>query len=141
MSEKTVLMVDGGFLRKKLQQQHHRFPTVHDVTTFCTGIMQKPALANAYLLRIYFYDAPPFEGTITNPLSGAVTNMAGTPRAIQSERLLRNLELQPHFAVRRGVVSCQGWKLGDSALRSISSHPRAVTANDLVPDLKQKGVD
>ena len=45
------------------------------------------------------------------------------------------------FAVRRGVVSCQGWKLGDGALRSISKNPRAIAPHDLIPDLKQKGVD
>ena len=141
MSEKTALMVDGGFLKKKLQQQYHRDATVQDITAFCTSVMQKPPLAQAQLFRIYFYDAPPFEGTIINPLSRAVTNMAGTPKAIQNVQLLRNLELQPNFAVRRGVVSCQGWKLGSAALRSISRLPRAVVAGDLVPDLKQKGVD
>ncbi|HEV1995540.1 MAG TPA: hypothetical protein VGR03_14510 [Candidatus Acidoferrum sp.] len=135
MSEKTALMVDGGFLKKKLQQQNHRNATVVDITTFCNSVMQKQPLAQAQVLRIYFYDAPPFEGTVTNPLSGVATIMAGTPQAIQNVQLLRNLELQPNFAVRRGVVSCQGWKLGSAALRSISSHPRPVAAGDLVPDL------
>ncbi len=141
VSEKLALMIDGGFLKKKLYQQNHHPPTVQDITAFCTGIMQKQALSQAQLLRIYFYDAPPFEGTVTNPLSGAPTNMAGTPQAVQNVQLLRSLELQPNFAVRRGVVSCQGWKLGSAALRAISQHPRPITANDLVPDLKQKGVD
>jgi uncharacterized LabA/DUF88 family protein len=141
VSEKTALMVDGGFLKKKLQQQNRRSATVQDITNFCSGVMQKQPLAQAQLFRIYFYDAPPFEGTITNPLSGAVTNMAGTVQAVQNVQLLRSLELQPNFAVRRGVVSCQGWKLGNAALRSLSAHPRPVVARDLVPDLKQKGVD
>jgi len=139
--EKLALMVDGGFLKKKLYQRIHHTPTVQEITAFCAAVMQKPALAQAQLLRIYFYDAPPFEGTVTNPLSGAAINMSGTPQAIQNTQLLRSLELQPNFAVRRGVVSCQGWKLGTAALRSLAQHPRAVTANDLVPDLKQKGVD
>ncbi len=141
MFEKTALMVDGGFLKKKLHQQNHRSATVQDITAFCNGVMQKPPLAQAQLFRIYFYDAPPFEGTVTNPLSGVITNMSGTPQAVQNTQLLRSLELQPNFAVRRGVVSCQGWKLGSAALRAISHHPRAVVAEDLVPDLKQKGVD
>jgi len=134
-------MVDGGFLKKKLLQRNHRDATVQDITTFCTNVMHKVPLAQAQLFRIYFYDAPPFEGAVTNPLSGVVTNMAGTAKAVQNVQLLRSLELQPNFAVRRGIVSCQGWKLGNAALRSISHHPRAVVAGDLVPDLKQKGVD
>lgn len=134
-------MIDGGFLKVKLQQQHRRFPTVQDVTGFCAGVMRKTPLVNAQILRIYFYDAPPYQGTVTNPLDGSVTNLAGSPRARQNQNLLRDLELQPDFAVRRGVVSCQGWKLGNAALTAISANPRPIAANDLVPDLKQKGVD
>ena len=134
-------MVDGGFLKKKLSQQNHHSATVQEITAFCDTVIKKQALASAQLLRICFYDAPPFEGKVTNPLSGVVLNLAGTPQALQNVRLLRSLELQPNFAVRRGVVSCQGWKLGGAALRSISQHPRAIVARDLVPDLRQKGVD
>lgn len=141
MPERIALMVDGGFLKKKLQQKFNRFPTVTDITSFCNATLQKPALAQAQLLRIYFYDAPPFEGAVTNPLSRVVINLGGTPRAIQNTRLLRSLELEPNFAIRRGTVSCQGWKLGDAALRNISKLPRTIVAGDLVPDLKQKGVD
>ncbi|MBZ5701894.1 MAG: NYN domain-containing protein [Acidobacteriia bacterium] len=90
---------------------------------------------------MYFYDAPPYQGRVTNPLDGAITNFADTARTVQNEKLLQDLELQPNFAVRRGVVSFQGWKLGDAALRSITATPRPILANDLVPDLKQKGVD
>jgi uncharacterized LabA/DUF88 family protein len=134
-------MIDGGFLKKKLQQRNHRIATVQDITGFCMTVLQKPSLAQSQLLRIYFYDAMPFEGTVRHPLSGLITNMAGTPQATQNTQLLRSLELQPNFAVRRGVVSCQGWKLGTAALRSLSRQPRLITAADLVPDLKQKGVD
>jgi uncharacterized LabA/DUF88 family protein len=139
--ERIALMVDGGFLKKKLCQRNHRDATVQDIAGFCNIVLQKPPLAQAQLFRIYFYDAPPFEGKVTNPLSGAVQNMAGTAQAVQNTQLLRSLELQPNFAVRRGIVSCQGWKLGNAALRAISRQPRAITARDLVPDLKQKGVD
>lgn len=141
MSEKIALMVDGGFLKKKLYQRNHHDATVSEITAFCNALLQKAPLSQGKLFRIYFYDAPPFQGTVTNPLSRVVTNMAGTPRAVQNVQFLRSLELQPNFAVRRGVVSCQGWRLGTAALRQISRNPRPITANDLVPDLKQKGVD
>jgi len=142
VSEKTALMIDGAFLKVKLQQNLHRFPTVNDITGFCTATMRKAPLTGAQLFRIYFYDAPPYQGAaVTNPLDGSVVNFAGTPRALQNENLLRDLELQPNFAVRRGVVSFQGWKLGDAALAAISAAPRPIAANDLIPDLKQKGVD
>jgi len=139
--EKTALLIDGAFLKFKLKRRHNRFPTVQDIAGFCGSVMGKPPLATAQLFRIYFYDAPPYQGRVTNPLDGTMTNFADTARTVQNEKLLQDLELQPNFAVRRGVISFQGWKLGDAALRSITKAPRAILPNDLVPDLKQKGVD
>jgi uncharacterized LabA/DUF88 family protein len=141
MSEKIALMIDGAFLKIKLQKIHSRFPTAQDITSFCSNLMQKGPLSSAHILRIYFYDAPPYEGKVENPLSRVVTNYANSAKAIQNTNLHRSLELQPNFAVRRGTVSSQGWKLGGAALKSISRVPRQIVANDLVPDLKQKGVD
>ena len=69
------------------------------------------------------------------------TNFSTTQQATQNLSLLRNLELQPNFAVRRGVLRSSGWKLGKRALQALSQNPRPLVANDLVPDLKQKGVD
>ena len=56
-------------------------------------------------------------------------------------RLLDSLELMPNFAVRRGEVVAHGWKLGSRAFKNMMTTPRAPAANDIVPDLKQKGVD
>jgi uncharacterized LabA/DUF88 family protein len=141
MPEKVALMIDGAFLKIKLSQAHHRFPTAQDVTSFCSNVMQKGPLASCQLLRIYFYDAPPYEGKVQNPLSGLTTNFAKSQKSVENTNLHRSLELQPNFAVRRGTVSFQGWKLGNAALKSISRNPRVIVPNDLVPDLKQKGVD
>src|SRR5262245_16956042 len=99
--------------------------------------MAKPSLAAASLFRVYFYDAPPFEGTGTNPISGAAINFSGTPQARQNQALLQSLELQPNFACRRGTITLSGWKLGNAAIRSLAGHPRAVTAGDFVPDMSQ----
>jgi len=133
--------MDGGFVKKKLQETNGRFPTVRDVVDLVTTTMAKSALAGATVFRIYFYDAPPFEGKATNPIDGSVLNFSATPQASQNQALLQSLELQPNFAVRRGVLTLTGWKLGKNAIRSISRAPRAITGRDLVPDMGQKGVD
>ena len=44
-------------------------------------------------------------------------------------------------AVRRGEVVAHGWKLGGRAFKNMMKSPRAPAANDIVPDLEQKGVD
>ncbi len=103
--------------------------------------MAKPELSNAELFRIYYYDAPPFEGTVANPIDGSLTDFSALASSRRAKALSDALELKPNFAVRRGMVNDAGWKLGSAALRNLASAPRAITARDLVPDLRQKGVD
>ena len=98
-------------------------------------------LAGKELSRIYYYDAPPFEGTPVNPISGERIDFSSTPQAEHNRRLIDALELQPDFAVRRGEIFQSGWKLGRNALKNLVKKPRAVTGEDLVPDMSQKGVD
>ena len=141
MSEKAVLLLDGGFVKKKLGQRLKRFPTVDDVVNFCTTVMNKPTLKNVKLFRIYYYDAPPYEGICKNPIDGSTIDFSTDPGTSRAKSLTDALELKPNFAVRRGIVNDAGWKLGSAALKNISATPRAIVAKDLVPDLRQKGVD
>jgi uncharacterized LabA/DUF88 family protein len=141
LAEKTAFLIDGGFVKKKLQTANRRFPTVADVVGLVNATVAKPELTSASLFRVYFYDAPPFEGTATNPINGNVVNFSGTPQARQNQALLQSLELQPNFAVRRGTLTVSGWKLGKAAMRSLAYASRPIAANDFVPDMGQKGVD
>jgi uncharacterized protein (TIGR00288 family) len=103
--------------------------------------MGKPRLASGELFRGLYYDAPPFEGQAQNPVDGSVLNFSATPQARLNRQLIDRLELKPDFAVRRGMIIHTGWKLGRAALRSLARRQRAVTAQDFVPDMGQKGVD
>lgn len=141
MPEKTVLLLDGGFVKKKIQGKTRTFPRESDILLLCDEIMGKPRLQGRDLLRVYYYDAPPLEGTTVNPLDGTTVDFSTTAQAAQNRALLDSLELQPDFAVRRGALVQSGWKLGRSALRNLPQSGGAITARDLVPDISQKGVD
>lgn len=141
MPEKVVLLLDGGFIKKKLAVQCRRFPTERDIVSFCGLTLEKPRLQGKELFRVYYYDAPPLEGVATNPLDGTTVDFSQTSQASRNKALLDSLEFQPDFAVRRGSLLRNGWKLGDVALRNILQSNRPVTARDLVPDIVQKGVD
>jgi uncharacterized LabA/DUF88 family protein len=123
---------------------------VADVVSVCTTLMSNPALVGKELFRIYYYDAPPYEGKVRNPISGAIVNYATTTQANQNKSLIDGLELEPDFAVRRGVLKHSGWKLSPPALQRITTASKAVPLNnallqlapgDLNPNLTQKGVD
>lgn len=141
MAHTAAVILDGGFLKKKLQEVLNKFPSSDDVVAFVEATMQKPRLVDAELFRVFYYDAPPFEGRATNPLDGSVLNFSATPQARLNRQLIDSLELKPDFAVRRGVIIHNGWKLGHAAVKSLSKTPRPVTAHDFVPDMGQKGVD
>jgi len=143
MPEKTAFLIDGGFIKKKIQEQTSRFPTVTDVTGLITATMRKAPLAQAQasIFRIYFYDAPPYQRSDRNPIDGTILNFAATPQALQNQALLQALDLEPNFAVRRGTVVMRGWKLNKWALRTLAANPRVIIGRDIVPDMNQKGVD
>ena len=141
MLSKYAILLDGGFVTKKLQGQLKRFPTAADVDQECQRIAKHPQLANRELLRIYFYDAAPAKTQLTNPIDGSALDLAATAEYRQHVSLLDTLELTPNFAIRRGEVVAHGWKLGSRAFQNMMKSPRAPAANDIVPDLEQKGVD
>ncbi len=136
-----AILLDGGFVTKKLQGKLKRFPNAADVAQECQRITAFPELAGRDLLRIYFYDASPAKDRLANPIDGSSLDLSATPEFRDHMSLLDTLELTPKFAVRRGEVVVHGWKLGKSAFTGMVKCPRAPTARDIVPDLEQKGVD
>lgn len=136
-----ALLVDGAFLVEKLKARNREFPNADAIEAECIRIRSDEALRDFELLRIYFYHARPATDSITNPLSQEVINLAGTNIYRQHESLLDRLEMKPDFALRLGETVAYDWKLGDRALKSLLKEPREVTAQDLVPDIQQKGVD
>jgi len=138
-----AILLDGAFVVKKLEQASatHAFPTVADIVDFCATLKTDPTLQNKELLRIYYYDALPPKHSITNPISGTRFNLAANPRFQQNSKLLTALELMDDFAVRLGKVNGKGFKIGKAAMQELMRRNRPLVANDLVPNINQKGVD
>ena len=141
MNSRYAILLDGGFVTKKLEAKLGQFPNAVAVEAECQRIASRKELQGRDLLRIYFYDADPTTGILTNPIDGTTIDLAKSPTFGKHRGLLDQLELTPHFAVRRGELVVHGWKLGSSALRGMMKNPRPPTAKDMVPDLEQKGVD
>lgn len=139
---KFAVLMDGGFIKKKLQQKNKHFPTVAEIEAEVQRIKSNPHLAAYSLLRVYFYDAPPASGLLTNPLDGSSLDLGSHPHFRANVGLQQGLEMQPDFALREGETAVHGWALGAAALRNlVMSGARPLTATDLVPNIEQKGVD
>src|SRR5215475_8289288 len=76
MAAKYAVLVDGGFIKRKLQERHRHFPTVAEIQTEVNRIKAHPLLAALSLLRVYFYDAPPASGVaaLASPATSAHTS-------------------------------------------------------------------
>jgi hypothetical protein len=105
MSGKFAILVDGGFIKKKLQARERRFPTVEDIEAELTRIKLHAALRAFTLLRVYFYDAPPASGRLTNPISGARMNLAAQDHYSQNVSLQQSLEMRSDIALRQGETA------------------------------------
>jgi uncharacterized LabA/DUF88 family protein len=141
MSGKYAVLIDGGFIKKKLQERHKHFPTVSEIQTEVDRIKTHDLLKAFSLLRVYFCDAPPASGIITNPLDGRRIDHSATSNHASNTSLQQTLEMQPDFALRSGETAVHGWSLGNMAFKSLLKKPRPLVSRDLVPDIEQKGVD
>lgn len=142
MPEKYALLLDGGFVIKKLQKALGQFPKPEDIEEACGRLQQHPLLADESLLRIYFYHAPPAQEALINPIDQKRLQLSATPIFRQNNSLLDRLEMMPNFALRLGETITHDWKIGSAAMKSLTcGSPRMLEANDLVPNTAQKGVD
>src|SRR5262249_9246362 len=102
MGGKYAILMDGGFVKKKIQQRTRSFPTVLDIDAEVTRIKAHSALAGCEMLRVYWYDAMPASGKLKNPIDATTINLGNTPIYSANTGLYQGLELQPDFALRMG---------------------------------------
>ncbi|MGI9491268.1 MAG: NYN domain-containing protein [Geminicoccaceae bacterium] len=138
---KFAILMDGGFVTKKLAERHKKFPNVTDIDAECARITGHAALSDYTLLRIYFYDAKPATDQIKNPLDGKIINLGSSPVHARNTSLQQSLELRQNVAFRAGETVVHGWQLGYKALANLAKKAGPLNAKDLVPNVEQKGVD
>lgn len=143
MPPRFVLLLDGGFVIRKLKDADRCFPDADRVEALSHRIVDRcrSELGLGDLLRIYFYHARPATADIVNPLDGARESLAKTRVARDHESLIDRLEVRPDFAVRLGETSVNDWRLGSAAIKNLRAGKSAIQARDLVPNISQKGVD
>lgn len=138
-----AILLDGGFVTKKLQAQNRRPATADDVVALCDQLRKIPQVAGYELLRIYYYDAWPSNQTVQLPITGNGQNLATTSRFRHSQSLFDNLVLKPGFALRMGETRLKPsiWKIKPRVINQLKAAPRPLKDNDFDLDIGQKGVD
>lgn len=143
MKPRYAVLIDGGFLTKKLYERNKRFALAEDVVAECDRIAALPYLADYELLRVYFYDAEPATDTLKTPVGRAPHELSKTDRFRASQSLFGQLVLKPQFALRMGQVniSPDQWRLKPAVARQLIKTPRPLEDADFLLDAQQKGVD
>lgn len=122
---KIAVLVDGGYLRASAKNAGKTYDNA-----FIAGFANSCVTADEYLLRIFYYDAPQYRGTVQLPVSGEQKTFQA------NDSWLRDLAKLDRFAVRYGTIGFRGWKP-----RSIPLTGEALVDGDFVPVFEQKGVD
>ena len=138
-----AILLDGGFLTKKLYSRLKRHATADDIVDFCNKLQELPSVADYELLRIYYYDAPPSSETVIKPVSRIKMNLTTTDRFRLSQSLYDQLVIKPHFALRMGEtrLSPHRWAIKPETGKELVNAPRQLKDDDFRLELSQKGVD
>lgn len=136
---KYAILIDAGFAKTKLGSRADP-ATAIDFERLVTKIKTTPFLADKYLYRVYYYDAPPFSKAKVKPLNGGKHHFSRDPLTLHNTNLLKQLALKDYFALRMGEVRFRGWELVKNAIPTDTDR-HEISADDLRPALEQKGVD
>src|ERR1700759_1278574 len=105
MLKKSVLLIDGGFLRSVSRAAHrNRNPQFSYDPAFIERFALSCKGQDEEFLRILYYDCAPFNGTALLPISGMQKVFAGSPAWLYD---VAALDL---FAVRLGVLKFPGYE-------------------------------
>jgi uncharacterized LabA/DUF88 family protein len=134
---KTIIMIDGGFFKPLFKDSSSIPLTSAHVSDFTKKIM-KHICPDVFLLRVYWYDSPPFEEKIKLPISKKWFDFSNTPICKANKVLLNNLKRENFFSVREGRLSFDGWRPKKSHIVSGIALTKDL---DFKPEFTQKGVD
>lgn len=138
-----AIMLDGGFLTKKLYRRLRRHATADDVVAECERLRALPIVQVYELLRIYYYDALPSSDQITKPVSGEKHDLSKTQRYKRAQSLYDQLVLKANMSLRMGhvMLSPSKWRIKPVVADQLVAAERALIDDDFQLDALQKGVD
>jgi uncharacterized LabA/DUF88 family protein len=132
-----AILLDGDFVRRLVERKLGRSPSVGEIEAFCRSTL----IQNETLLKIYYYDCPPFSGKRLQPISKTEKDFSISYVHRQATIFQNDLKSNPSFKYRRGHLSFDGWALKQISIQDIIKTPRPLVDSDFEPILRQKQVD
>lgn len=145
---KTAILIDGGFYRKRSKYLYgNKTPAerANELNEYCYKHL-RDKYEHRYLYRIFYYDCPPAEKNILNPLTGKTENLSKSLEYSWMTDFLKELKHHRKFALRLGRLSDTqlDYYLNIETTRKLLRGDIAVkdiTQENLDLNIEQKGVD
>lgn len=144
----TAILVDGGFYRKRAyyfwgeKSPKERADELYD---YCMKLLHNPH-EQRYLYRIFYYDCPPVEKNVYNPLTKRSVDLAKSDEYKWTNEFFKELKSKRKVALRMGRLSENSlhYNIKPEAFKKLVNGQITIsdlTDNDLKLNLEQKGVD
>lgn len=145
MSREIAIMIDGGFVTKRLaklvSEPGRLTPTAMCgiIRSMCRNHVKKLTSDEGdnwhqHVYRIFYYDAPPFEGQAHHPLTQRQINFKTSERAIFQNELFALLRKQRNMALRLGTLSkLGGWTIPHDRLGKLLRSKPLIESMAAVP--------
>lgn len=147
---KTAILIDGGFFRKRANTLWG-VATAEDraeqLISYCQQhLRDKDGEDKRSLYRIFYYDCPPYEGSVYHPYSQKNINLKKSVTYMWANTFLEELKKKRKVALRLGKLSAitAGYSLIPKVERELFSGKKQLSEiidTDFVFHMDQKGVD
>lgn len=146
--EKTAILVDGGFYRKRAYTLCGDKPArerANELEAYCQKHISK--MKDASLYRVFYYDCPPLDKNVYHPLTKKQINYKKGALYLWTTEFFSELLHRRKFALRMGKLeerNSTSFRLKDDVLKKLLAGTKALNElreDDFILDYGQKGVD
>jgi uncharacterized LabA/DUF88 family protein len=146
----TAVLIDGGYFIKRFRriEPHNRYNATRAAELahrWAIAHLKSASGEKRDLYRIFFYDCAPLEKKMHNPISGKCIDYSQSPEAVFRLELHDRLRQMRKVALRLGhLAEFSSWTADASVLDDLLKGKKSfsdLSADDLYPNVRQKGVD
>ena len=147
----VAILIDGGFFLKRVNrlcrpdQRNNVEYTIRLINMLCTRHARH---LGQHVYRVFFYDCPPFNTGMHNPISKAFVKFEESPQYKFKMELFEELRTMRKMALRLGRLNLNKespWQISPKKIKELLA--KKITVDDLDPDVdltpnfRQKQVD
>jgi uncharacterized LabA/DUF88 family protein len=144
---KIAIFIDGGFFIKRYNYLYNKNKTKspEEVSNDIYTLAHHHVGRENYLYRIFYYDCPPFDKRVHNPVDKKCIVFGNTQEAIFRREIHEFLKQKRKVALRLGYLKDSGnWQIRPEKVKELLSGKMQIsdlTPDDVFYELRQKCID